>query len=630
MLRKILFLGCFLFILIALFSCNDRVTTFDPDNSTREITVQSNAIDEIELADEAIIVSRQTMEKIESVSQDKRTITFQGDDAVIKNIKSGQLLVFTVSDETPNGALKRVTSVSESGNQTVVVTEFATIEEVFRTLRLEAKRPLTIDQVEKITYSIPSLNIQDREYNFNTVQKNGDLSFTLPLKHVFASNRDSTAVISIEGEISLEPTLDLLLDVRFFSLREFRVAVENTVSSQLEFFAGIRQSLEPDPIIIFRFRFTPIPFGPVVVSPILDLKVGSKINAEAGLSADASIEVISVGGIEYSDDEWRPIANFDTDFSATMPEFKANAGVRVYAGPELTFLIYELVGPYVNLSGYYDASINLFRQPELQIYSGIEANAGAKVEILGRGLLEFVVPDLYSSRKLVYEKSFANPPQVRTTTITNITPSTATSGGTITDTGGGNITQKGVCWSTSRNPDLSDTCTRDGTGSSSFTSFISDLSDNTRYYVRAYAENSSGAGYGQERSFVTQEADDRTFDMNICNVWQVAQSGGVGVTVDSWNISQIPRGATFDIRFNTYSIPDKLVVEYPVGSVQHDTGWRGASSYNNDPKYPGGISGSGVGQESDLFTKRSQNAFRVVVTGVENNTAWDYQVRCRL
>ena len=220
-------------------------------------------------------------------------------------------------------------------------------------------------------------------------------------------------------------------------------------------------------------------------------------------------------------------------------------------------------------------------------------------------------------------------PQVTTNSVTNITPSTATSGGTITHTGGMSITQKGICWSTSQNPDINDTCTDEGPSSGSFTSYLSDLSSDTRYYVRAYAENSTGIGYGQEETFITQESDDRTFDMNICDVWQVAQSGGVGVTVDNWDISEIPPGATFDIRFEAFSIPDKFVIEYPSGTVQHDTGWRGSSSYNNNPRYPGGIAGPGSGQENDLFTKGSYDMFRVVVTGVDNGTAWNYQVRCR-
>lgn len=120
------------------------------------------------------------------------------------------------------------------------------------------------------------------------------------------------------------------------------------------------------------------------------------------------------------------------------------------------------------------------------------------------------------------------------------------------------------------------------------------------------------------------------YNLNICDVWRAASSGGYGITRDNWDISEIPDGATFDISFNTYSIPDRIYVEYPVGTQVLDTGWRGDNSYQSDPKYPGGISGPGLGQRNDIFRKLpGQNSFRMVVVGPDRNTAWDYGVRCR-
>jgi formylglycine-generating enzyme required for sulfatase activity len=46
--------------------------------------------------------------------------------------------------------------------------------------------------------------------------------------------------------------------------------------------------------------------------------------------------------------------------------------------------------------------------------------------------------------------------------------------------------------------------TSNGTGTETFTSTITGLSPGTTYYVRGYASNSSGTGYGEELSFTTQ------------------------------------------------------------------------------------------------------------------------------
>ena len=43
----------------------------------------------------------------------------------------------------------------------------------------------------------------------------------------------------------------------------------------------------------------------------------------------------------------------------------------------------------------------------------------------------------------------------------------------------------------------------DGIGSGSFVSYLSNLSPGTTYYVRAYAVNSEGTGFGPTLSFTT-------------------------------------------------------------------------------------------------------------------------------
>ena len=90
-----------------------------------------------------------------------------------------------------------------------------------------------------------------------------------------------------------------------------------------------------------------------------------------------------------------------------------------------------------------------------------------------------------------------------TAELTNITQNTVTAGGNISDDGGASVTARGVCWSASPNPTISDNKTTDGTGTGSFTSSITGLTANTTYYVRAYATNSAGTAYGNEVSFTT-------------------------------------------------------------------------------------------------------------------------------
>ena len=105
-------------------------------------------------------------------------------------------------------------------------------------------------------------------------------------------------------------------------------------------------------------------------------------------------------------------------------------------------------------------------------------------------------------------------PVITTTGMSAITATTAISGGNITNAGG-SITARGVCWNTSQNPTTANFTTTDGIGSGSFASNLINLSENTTYYLRAYATNSAGTGYGSQVSFKTLVLTVADIDGNV-------------------------------------------------------------------------------------------------------------------
>ena len=114
-----------------------------------------------------------------------------------------------------------------------------------------------------------------------------------------------------------------------------------------------------------------------------------------------------------------------------------------------------------------------------------------------------------------------NSPVLITKNVSSIKPTTVNCGGNITDAGGATITARGVCWSTTQNPTVADSKTTDGTGSGIFTSLITGLTATTTYYVKAYATNSAGTGYGNEMSFKTYTDSVSDADGNIYNTMTI-------------------------------------------------------------------------------------------------------------
>ena len=157
-----------------------------------------------------------------------------------------------------------------------------------------------------------------------------------------------------------------------------------------------------------------------------------------------------------------------------------------------------------------------------------------------------------------------------TTAISNITATSAESGGSISDDGGAAITARGICWSTSSNPTISDNKTVDGSSTGSFTSSLTGLNVNTTYYVRAYATNETGTTYGNEQSFKTLKPDITgqtgtltDIDGNVYN-W-------VGIGTQAWMAENLK------------------VTHYPNGTeiplITDNTAWADLVDNNNDNAY---------------------------------------------
>ena len=125
--------------------------------------------------------------------------------------------------------------------------------------------------------------------------------------------------------------------------------------------------------------------------------------------------------------------------------------------------------------------------------------------------------------KLTFTTSTTTP-SVTTAAAWSITPNSASGGGNIISDGGAAVTARGVCWSTSPNPTPSDSHTTDGAGIDIFSSSITGLSPNTKYYVRAYATNSVDRAYGDDVTFTT-EADPDSDSDGMLDTWETTHFG---------------------------------------------------------------------------------------------------------
>jgi len=96
-------------------------------------------------------------------------------------------------------------------------------------------------------------------------------------------------------------------------------------------------------------------------------------------------------------------------------------------------------------------------------------------------------------------------PVVETSYITDVTCFTANCWGEVIDNGGGRILETGICWGQNNPPTISDYAVSFSNFSVKFMTGIF-LRPNTTFYVRSFASNQAGIGYGETKIINTPEA----------------------------------------------------------------------------------------------------------------------------
>lgn len=333
------------------------------------------------------------------ISDDGEYFTFSSESSTARSLAAGDVIV-GVKDE---GYLRKVVSTNtDSMGNVIVETEGATLEDAVQKLSFSISRQLTPDDIRDVSF-LPGNSPEDR--NNSSVQ-----GFYLELNDVVLYDDDGNLStkgdqVLASGGIGFDPRLVLEVDLNWFTLQELTFYNEIVLQSELEVKVEAEFDVFNKKKELARYNFNPITIivggFPVIITPVLRIMVGVDVTVDAGVKTSLECEFSYKAGMSYSYGEWAPINELTSDCTFNPPNFSFGGNVKAYYGPELSFLLYGLAGPYVNANANLEFDVDLFREPVWELYGGLEVGAGCRVEFLGRELANKEFPAVIGYRHLI-------------------------------------------------------------------------------------------------------------------------------------------------------------------------------------------------------------------------------------
>lgn len=309
------------------------------------------------------------------------TLTFSASTPQLAALAKGDVLIVPKGSLTPVGLLRMVDGVSASGGQVTVTTHQATLTDAVETGRFELHR--TLDPSQATAAPVLAQGVR-------MLPQAGGQGFAIGLNGVWL---DDSGKVTASGTVSAQPSLDLVIDIEHFTLKQASFTVGGAEAATLALDATYANSLTRE-TTLYSQVFPPIPLAPqlaLYLIPSLDLVVGANgsvsaaVSTSIGESADVSL------GAGYANGSVAPIAKATATYQHDPPTFQGEASASVYAGPRINVALDGLDFAYLDTRGHADTHAQAASGgcTDWTLGAGVRADVGLTFKVLAITLLDY-------------------------------------------------------------------------------------------------------------------------------------------------------------------------------------------------------------------------------------------------
>ncbi|MFO8144282.1 MAG: chitobiase/beta-hexosaminidase C-terminal domain-containing protein [Candidatus Syntrophosphaera sp.] len=315
--------------------------------------------------------------------------------------EEGSVIVSGPTNAAPNGLLRKVAGHSVQGEQIVVTTERATLEDVFDQTEIHFERELK-------TTDIASTRILEDGIEF---LRDGDnpVEFNYHIEKDF--NLPDNVTVTLSGDISLEMGYDLNVRIRLMEgLDHVLSTAYVNQESELAMTVSEGFSLEEE-VTLIEHDFLPITIPvlgiPVSFTPKVAILLEINASGEAAITTSVSTTSDIRVGLQYNKPEWSQTTQTDMDFDFSPPdigELDVNINAFAGAGPRFDLMLYDSVGPFIKCIGYLDFEASIDADPWWILYGGFSADAGVEFDAIGYEF-DYTVEDVVDYKSILGQAS---------------------------------------------------------------------------------------------------------------------------------------------------------------------------------------------------------------------------------
>jgi len=317
---------------------------------------------ETDYSDEVVEIADEQAEEA-ALEPDRVVFPSEGNEELL-DLNSGDIIV----SDYETGFLRRVSEVQETDGEIVVLTDPASIEELYKYANLSTTVEL--------------------EGENDAPWVNWDFSHT-----VLIDNPEGIPlrVEITDGQFIMEPVVEMDLHISGFppQVDSFYFAMGGQASFDVKVEAIAGGSIDwADEQVLPLVTMTPfvIPNTPIVIVPQLNLILGAQAHLSAQATAEAGISANSLilAGVRYQFGAWENVEVQDFDFYHFGPVVSADVSAELegHARLEIKFLFFNVAGPYLQVGPYAWLMAELYPECYLQLDAGVDGYVGIDLETL--------------------------------------------------------------------------------------------------------------------------------------------------------------------------------------------------------------------------------------------------------